>query len=250
MIVHICSMFRDSQTWKGIEINQVDRYFHQFATSMPLKLQPVFHLLEGDSQDDTAEALQDYKIDLAKQGIECNLLLGRENKTFKGVASTAHPARIKGMSNLADQLLDSIDFSQAPISEQFVLWIESDFVFFKDLIFNLLNLSINYNAVVAPLPLSKQGDNIYFYDTWAFEFADGSKWTNTKYEMNVGPFTMNSIGSCALIPADYIRHGVRFGDGAFRELCSEIKKMKGLIICDTNTHIYHPMNMIVEGRAV
>ena len=61
---------------------------------------------------------------------------------------------------------------------------------------------------------------------------------------------MSSVGSCGLIKSDLIRKGYSFNDGAFVELCRQVKENGYKIILDKKLNIYHPSNVLINGRWV
>ena len=256
IVVHICSMFKDSQHFKGFDIDQVGRFFKQVMDSKAgFVIEPHLWLLEGDSEDTTKEALIDYK-KLFEEILEeedargsVNLMLDEKNRFYRGVKSTADVKRIIGLSDLGDRLLNSVKFTGEGTHE-FVLWIESDFIYDEEFIGKLIETQLKCvggNAVVAPLPMDSRG---FFYDTWAFMTDKGEKWTNQQFVKDEGILFMKSIGSCALIPAKLIQQGCRFRKGAFPNLCKEVREAGATIICNTDLVITHPASMIVEGRAI
>jgi hypothetical protein len=246
MKIHVCSMFRDSQSWAGMDINQVERFFAQMAgLSLPQQTKLSLWLIEGDSVDNTPEKLVECGIAYGKHTniADVRLFLGEKNKHFSLVCSTTNKDRIQGLSTLADSLIKRVELED----NDYVLWIESDFIIKADTIRRLIRVAERYeNTIVAPWPMDEMGN---FYDTWAFTGVDGKKF-NPSQKGGAGLIEMSSIGSCALIPGSLIKKGCNFGFGAFPELCKRALDLGAMILCDTDNVILHPKSMVINNRAI
>ena len=246
MKIHVCSMFRDSQSWAGMDINQVERFFVQMgSSSFKQKTELHLWLIEGDSVDNTPEKLLEHKELYEKHGniAATHLFLNERNKHFSLVCSTTNKDRIQGLSTLANSLIKRVELDDS----DYVLWIESDFIIKADTIQRLIQVAERYeNTIVATWPMDEMGN---FYDTWAFMRLDGKKF-NPSQNGGVGLIEMASVGSCALIPGSLIKKGCNFGFGAFPELCKRALDLGAMILCDTDNVILHPKSMVINNRAI
>jgi glycosyltransferase involved in cell wall biosynthesis len=244
MKIVVCSMFRDSQVWCGKEINQVDRYFSQLLKqSCGFKGLNIL-ALEGNSTDNTYAKLQEYA------SIYPNINVMQEQNTFHTVVSNEDPRRITGLSKVADTLLDTVSKIEGL---DYILWLESDLIIDMSLIKDLL-FATRYtqdDCIIAPMVfIEKRGA---FYDTWGFRELDDQRWDSGHRERVAlaNPLKeMSSVGSCALISANLIKCGARFGDGAFVELCRRSRELGGKVYVDVNTKIHHPGTKLLNGRWV
>lgn len=245
MNIAVCSMFRDSQVWCGQEINQVDRYFRQLMKQTCGFKNITVVGMEGNSVDNTMEKLQEY-VDMFP-----NVHIYNQTNEYDTVASIENDNRLKGLSRVGDMLISKV----LQIEDlDYVLWIESDLIFDISLIKDLLFAASHYtqrDCIIAPMIyLDKKG---IFYDTWGFRELDGTRWTERHRERVAltNPLKeMSSIGSCALIDANLLRCGVRFGQGAFVELCERARHIGGKVYVDVNTKVYHPGSHNLNKRWV
>lgn len=228
--INVVSLFRDSEEWHNIKISQVSKYFKGLQ-SQNYKLKYI--CLEGDSKDNTYSELlkyqQTYDVSIIRQ----------YNDSYNEVKSTVDPNRIKGLSKIGNVALDEA----AKYPADYVLWIESDLIISQDFIQSLLKHSTQ-NTIVFPIAVYQSKDILY--DTWATRTFDGSK-----VSVDMGQLEVYSAGSAALIPFHFIQKGLRFGDGAFVELCEKARNKYGAcLILDTNTKVRHPDNFFVKGRLI
>ncbi len=245
MNIAVCSLFRDSQVWCGREINQVDRYFKQLVKQTYGFKNLTIVAMEGNSDDNTMEKLQGYS------ELFPNIYIYNQTNEYDVVASVENDARLKGLSQVADILLGKV----VQIKDlDYVLWVESDLIFDISLVKDLVFAANHYterNCIIAPMVyLENRG---IFYDTWGFRELDGTRWTEKHRERVAlaNPLKeMASIGSCALIDADLLRCGVRFGQGAFVELCDRARKLGGKVYVDVNTKVQHPGQANLNRRWV
>jgi len=240
MQIDICSLFRDSQRWHGRVINQVDRYFEQFARlSKEHNLQ--FHLLEGNSADDTYAKLEEYKN-------KYNINLYKQEVKGSEVESTASELRLANLSSIANIVLNS-----ALEKAQIVLWIESDLIHDEQLIPQLLKFietdKWQNSLGIAPIPII--GDVLY--DNWAFKDSQGryypSSAPSSYFDPRRGYIELQGFGCCALLnPENMRKHGIYFGKNCFRSLCDQGVKAGLKLWCDPRLFIRHPDSELVVSR--
>jgi len=229
--IGIGSLFRDSQQWCGIHINQVDRYFQQIEQQTCS--QPLICILEGHSVDDTRMVLQAYA-----NRMNNVLLLSCEQQCSTTVQSTTNQQRISYLSTIANRVLNELKDRC-----QYIAWIESDLIIEPNVIEDLLTtLKETEAAIVAPLVfLQEKNSTERFYDTWGFVDSEDKPWASASLIPQQRIVRMSSVGSCAVMDANFLcNNNISFGTGAFRELCSSVRKHKGLICVDTNVKVFHP----------
>lgn len=260
--VAVCSMFRDSQVFHGNILDQCGRFFREMdaqAETAGVELQ--YFLVEGDSTDNTLEALLSHCC--RRDAVILNAQVGGPPPSASGGNK-----RRELMSRAGNVSLNAAVASGADL----IFWMESDLIPTHDMMNNLLvsafKLDWSKTLAVAPVPvifLRKPGfqnaRQDMFYDGWAFERADGRRWDaegvwngNWEKGFKTWPGTymkMNSIGSCAVLNAVALReHQIDFGSGCFPELCKRSRDNGYDIYCDTTLRVYHPSTACVEGRWV
>lgn len=243
-------MFRDSQMWHMHPTHQVDLFFKNILEQEGIVREDlVFFLLEGDSLDDTWPTLLHYR----RINPDLDIRLFRKSVPGPGVKSVVMKERFDNLSEIGNTIV-------RPAREEcdLILWCESDLLPPKNLLHELLKATEqewwNDTLAVAPIPvINCYGSHKLMYDSWGFVDIDGKQYHNSPPEV----FTkgkpkylpMNSIGSCAILNGKRMREfGLDFGTYCFRALC-DAGREKGLkIFADTELIIYHPGNLIVEGR--
>lgn len=251
MKIAVCSMFRDSQRWCGVAINQVDKYFQQMAKD-PLFDICDFYLYENNSLDNTKEILRLYADKYSNVYLTCD---NWQVSSISAVESIASQTRIKYLSVMANTLLSNVNMSGKYYD--YLLWIESDIIQ-DNIIQKLVSSNVNARAeILAPLPLINLNDEMLFYDTWGFTIRVGYGLQQTypyfveESNRDKQYVEMETVGTCALIKYSLIKSGLNFGGGAFRALCSRLNTISGSrIICDTTIKVYHPSTIEINGRYV
>lgn len=240
-------MFRDSQVWHGRNINQVDKFFEHWEAQKYVKLRYV--LLEGDSKDDTFDALLGWQQRLGSHKV---FLTKRDVGGSAPDSSGSVADRYRCLSEAGNACLHAGLAAGTPL----MVWAESDLAvkpMFMDCLLEITWKSWWADALaVAPVTDIRLNGRQAFYDTWAFEGIDGETWGNhgsspADYDVRYRP--MRSIGSLALLNAGAAReHRLDFGTKCFRGLC-EAGRAVGLdVYCDTWLHVTHPSNECVAGR--
>lgn len=251
--IAICSMFRDSQMWHGVQISQFDRFIRQMMEQEKDNEGKTFgyYLVEGNSKDDTWDRLKG----LSEANEDVHVF--KHDIAGSDVASIVSEARFKNLSEVANVALRAARDSGA----KKVLWVESDFILPTDIIRNLHHTeqtsSVYWDVTlgVAPVPVFLQSGKLSFYDTWAFEGQNGQKWANGELPdlcaVNEKFRPMKSVGSCMLMNGDNLRrHNLDFGDGCFPALCAAGKKAGLLIDCDITLNVFHPCSKNINGRLI
>lgn len=100
------------------------------------------------------------------------------------------------------------------------------------------HLQIQMDGKPAPLPL--------FYDTWGYRSA-GARFTSVPPYSPVyladDPFRLDTVGSVALIKAEWLRLGARMENNGFVGLCERIGLMGGEVWCDPRVIINQPLEL-------
>lgn len=242
-------MFRDSETWQGRYIGQVNRFFDQMVRqqgSGVSQSQLKFFLVEGNSRDDTRAKLGEWKDILGDR-----VTILDHEVHGSAVSSIESEARFRNLSAVGNTALRAARDSGC----KYILWVESDFIVPHDLLARLLETASPWTLAMAPVPVFYQNGRKQFYDTWAFRGAGGQRWTNDDLPSLLGGslrfLPMSSIGSCALLNGDSLReYNLDFGEGCFPELCRRGREHGLLVQCDLTLEIEHPCSVNLNGRLV
>lgn len=100
-------------------------------------------------------------------------------------------------------------------------------------------------AALAPMIWIPNGEQLRFYDIWAFRYQDCMfpAYPPAWYSQRFGetPFEIDSAGSVILFRMSYIKEGARLSEEtAVVGMCEQIREMGGKIYCDPETHVIHP----------
>jgi hypothetical protein len=246
--IAVCSMFRDSQTWCGRRIGQVDRFFDQLLRQQGVDAGRLsFFLVEGNSADDTWARLADWRAVLGPD----RMTLLKHDVTGSAVASVESQARFRNLSAVGNTALRAARDSGA----KYVLWLESDFLIPGDLVARLLGSAGPGFFCVAPVPVFYKDGRKQFYDTWAFEGPNGQRWGNHDLDRLLGVRAqlrpMRSVGSCVLLDGDLMREfSLDCGEGCLPALCRAAGGRHLPIQCDLTLEIEHPCTVNLNGRLV
>ena len=159
--------------------------------------------------------------------------------------------RIERLSRAGDALLSTVE------DEDYVLWYESDLFTPDDLVERLAAVDA---AVVGGWPLLSHDpkkslgirtqkrmylDEAIFYDTWGYRQGGVRFGNRPPYHecYQPEPFRLDSVGSVALIKADYIRRGARMNGGGMVGLCESIRGLGGEVWCDPRVPIVQPTEL-------
>lgn len=252
--VAVAAMFRDSQVWHGRRIDQVDRFFQQIeANAAAAGVSVEYHLVEGNSTDDTWAALCDHQYRYSPR-----TSLYRHVVQGSDVASVVSETRFANLSAVGNVALRGAKGSGAP----FVFWVESDFVLEDDVLARLLDAPRQQPASwdtalgVCPVPVLQQGGGAIFYDVWAFEGPAGETWGNHDLARLVSPAfgryrPLRTAGSAMLMNGDTLRaYGLDFGTGCFPALCRAAYDRGLWLDLDQHVYVRHPSAALVAGRWV
>jgi hypothetical protein len=249
--IAVCAMFRDSMQWHGRRIDQVGAFFRNWEGQARLAgVVPTYHLLEGDSRDDTRAVLQDWAARLG----------GRVRLTFHDVGG--RPPSSDGGDDRRKVLAAAGNVCLASALDgggKLLLWTESDLLPTPPLLPGLLEAAAGPDwdkvAAVAPVALIDVNGFTAFYDGWAFEGIHGEKWgmqgvpALKRWPARYRP--MRAIGSCALLNADVLReNNIDFGVGCFPALCQAGRDAGAAVYCDVSLDIYHPSEAFLGDRWV
>lgn len=254
-MIAVCGYFRDSQTWNGVFINQVNKFFSFIRNQQNINKDDLeFFLLEGGSKDDTYKVLSEYGF-ASKLFSNKSIQIFQQEEENTNVASVVSEDRFKKLSKIGNKVLNAAKKSD----NKYIFWMESDLIPPQNLLTELLSYTRenqwNKTLAIAPIPTFDWNGQHQFYDTWAFEGSKGEKWNNLDlfklitYKDRLRP--MNSIGSCALINAELLRkYDIDFGEGCFPELCKQGRQYGLNIYCDVGLKIAHPSNSYLNGRMI
>jgi len=251
----ICTMFRDSMLWKHHQINQVERFFRQMKEQ---SVQCDIYAIEGDSQDNTYEALR-YVADSTP-----NLNLIKFDMGNSPVTSDAAPKRYQELAALGNHMLEHVAGKY-----RYMLWIESDLIITnKRLVETLLREMKRNWRVGAMAPMIYIQNNAFrdarqstepneldnlptiFYDSWGFESRLCNFRQVTPYDRPTGIIEASSVGSCVISDLDFVnKKGINFGaNGCFKGFCSAIIEHGKLVKVNTDIYVLHPGEIQVRGR--
>lgn len=205
--VLICSLFKDSEKYLDRFLNSLG-YNIDYIYSNENKIEIELCFIEGSSKDDTLKILKkfcrnikekyDIKYTLEKNDINHSL------ERFDKLAILRNMLIKLGLKNKHD----------------YVLFIDSDIIFDKDLIIKLVNsIEKNRADVIAPLITIEKFrtfDNDYFYDQLAYIDKNGKNLThyfpyipienNNEIEIKKiiykEPIDMQSVGACYLAKSE------------------------------------------------
>ncbi len=249
--VAVCAMFRDSQSWHGLPINQVNLFFDRMAEQeRDAGVRLSYFLLEGDAKDNTREVLEQRAAELPGR-----VTLITHNVGGRAPASIASQDRFLALSAVGNACLKPAVASGADL----IFWMESDLIPSPGMLAGLLEATgesdWNQTLGVAPLALIEPHGQSLFYDTWAFEGENGEKWDNyslkalATYPHRYRP--MRAVGSSVLLNGKALReHNLDFGTGCFPALCEAGRAAGYGIYCDTKLEVRHPCNVFLASRWV
>lgn len=267
--IAICSLFKDSVSWHGIKTDQVNKFFENINTqkqNLNENFDIFINVLENNSTDDTEKHIRANQ----KKYKNVNFLKLSDSLCTGEVRSVATKERINALGFLANLLFS---FTKN-FNSDYILWTESDLIFpQKDTINQLVEKMESDKSISAISPvifidtiITKKGfacdenhkllkGNKYFYDTWAYENKNTSKWTNyppynIEYAITRERYIeMNSVGSCCLFRTSDVKD-ISFDNDAFKGICSKIISNGGKIFLDKELEIMHPTNYYIKERLI
>ena len=159
--------------------------------------------------------------------------------------------RIERLSKAGDVLLSAVE------DEDYVLWYESDLFTPDDLVDRLAAVdaaAVGGWPILSHDPAKSLGirtqkrmylDEPIFYDTWGYRQGGKRFGNRLPYHdcYKTEPFALDSVGSVALIKADFIRRGARMNGGGMVGLCESIRELGGEIWCDPRVPIVQPTEL-------
>lgn len=244
--ISVCSMFRDSNNWHGININQVDSYFSNLRKQSKLNnISFKFHCLEGDSKDNTLQTLEQYQ-----KYYDVNII--KYDIGGSAPSSCGSNERRKLLSDVGNRCLHSALKDDTDL----IFWMESDLIPINNMLGQLLKSisKVNWDqtGLIAPTAVIKLKNIECFYDGWAYEGINGEKWSVgdlEKFTNQPELIEMNAIGCAALINANNLRkYNIDFQDGCFPRMCELIRQNNLKVYCQTNCFIQHPSQVNVAER--
>jgi hypothetical protein len=231
MNVTLCSAFRNSMSY-------LQRYFDQ-ASSLNAALLAQGHDLylvigEGDSTDDTQQALLDYM-----ESPDLDVVLVDVAHGGPEYGSLVHAERFRQLAAVWNVL-----FGYIPPKADAVLVIESDLIWEPATMLALLDDLEHVGAVSPMVMLKREGfPPDYFYDTWAF-------WRNGVQIRPMPPYfdgldddsdlhEVDSAGSCMAMLGDVARRVTWPEEDVFRGLCRQVREGGDHIYLDTRLKVTH-----------
>jgi hypothetical protein len=240
-------MFRDSQSFHNITLNQVQRFFKQISGQKLLDGITINNIfcVYTQSNDNTLECLKQEK-NIGRFNIQ---ILEYDNE-YKSVSSVDNKDRLAGLAKCGNYGLE-----KARVDCDYLFLIESDLIVYDYfLLFKLYKSfsEVENLACVSPL-IFLDINHDCFYDTLCFKNLDGSQWTNHKpWSPNLNKYIkyvdMSCVGSCSLINQEVLSKGINFGDNGYLTLCKQIIDLKKKIVVNKECRIYHPSNNSICGR--
>lgn len=195
-----------------------------------------FYLGEGDSLDNTWSELNHWA-DEDERVVPVKRNTGRPR-----LYHDPRPERMKTLATTGNAVWGRI---ARDAWGDYALMLESDLVYTPDLLSRLITRIPDEAAALAPMIWLAVGDNIRFYDIWAFR-RDGQTfpaYPAAWYAQHLGeqPLEIDSAGSVILFRMSYIRAGARLSEEtAIVGMCDQIGAAGGKIYCDPETHVIHP----------
>lgn len=224
MTVNLTSIFRDS-------VEYVDRYFEQVAKlEAHLGEEVRLVLAEGDSTDDTYEAISEHLVDHAN-GDE---LLKVDHGGPK-YGSVDNPDRWARIAMVCNRVMEAASAYLGP-----KIYVESDLIWTPQTMEQLLE---DLAVVPAVAPLSMRHGS--FYDIWGHRGLDGERFQSAPPyhpSINGAPLVeIGSAGSCVVMREEVARVA-RFGEldcivGLGRDIRYNAKASLWL---DTRVQVEHP----------
>lgn len=234
--VCICSIFRDSISRNN---NELQRYFERLEGLDYKKEDLFFSFVEGDSKDNTLQALQAWSMSFNEQ----NCIIDKLDSNLPHYGSVVNAERFKILTEVANRTLDNAIDKWDDI--EWFLWLESDLIFEPNLINKLIESADNLNTkFIAPM-IFNWSSKEWFYDTYAFiEYETKEQFFNGyPYHPSFKnqPLKMHSVGSTMLIHSDIIKAGARWHDErAIIDLCNDARNAGFDIWTDPSIIVYHP----------
>lgn len=237
-MINVCSMFKNSQNWAGLYINQVDRYFFQMGYQTIGKDNLQLILSEGGSTDDTRNAIESYQ---EKFNIR---LLKDDGLAVQSSVDSA--ARFSKLASITDSLFNT----SKEYDSEYTLLVESDIIIGSDLIENLIAEFNNRPraGIIAPVVLL-EGNNI-FYDTCGFIDINGRNFTHHQVLPPNSLINVMSVGSCALIKSSLIHDGLNLGGQGWQTMNKQIIDRGFECLISTGNFVLHPGKHYINGRWV
>lgn len=227
--VALCSIFRNSTKY-------IDKYFEQISR-LKIMLEEEdknlrLYLGYGDSTDGTGELLHEacihrfsaVLIDVSHGGPE----FGPE----------VNATRFKQLAYCGNKVLEHL-----PLDTAQVIWVESDLVWYPNVLTRLLRLLDEYSAA-CPM-IFDAGGLSKFYDTWAFRIHGIPFTKDFPHHRHLmsnygGIHHLDSGGSCMAIRGE-VAHHVRFtNDEVFVGLSKQIWDQGGTLVLDSGCYVTHP----------
>lgn len=214
--VAVYSLFRDDST------SYIDRYFANINIIDYPKHLLRFYLVEGDSKTDVTYSHLVYWA--LKQNLDVWVF---QYNTGVPRRVNNRTVRLQALSDTANKALDEI--AKDKWADK-VLLLESDILFEPDFLRKLVDKN---KKVIAPTIKLVYKNKEFFYDLWAFVYANGQRITQTPKEMGSGKLIeMASVGSVVLFDAERVYKGFRFGPRAIKGV--------GKGWWDTSIEVIHP----------
>ena len=185
-------------------------------------------MVEGDSVDETPGMLG------AWAGHDERVKIVTHNAGLPRYASIANADRFLVMASVINAGIDVADL----LWSDYVMTLPADIQIEPDL---AKRLTAWNRDIIAPM-VWMDG---WFYDTWAFRYADGGRlgaerdrWE--KEDKPQEPFEMGSVGGTNMISAAVLRAGCRYTkDAVDMGLCAWARELGFHVWADPTTHVIH-----------
>jgi len=220
-MIAICSLFRDNA-------DDVKRVFANRERWQYPQDQLLHVCVEGDSQDDTYDAL-------CKMKAKHRVIVAQYHCGRPRFPSVIEPERLSVLAKTSNVALD-IAMAEKP---SHIMWLDSDVTTQDQLLPILLEAE---RDLVAPMFYFER--SIFFRDTWGYRNPDGSEYTNrppfaANYDRKK-PFEASSVG-LPLFRASVAEAGARFTEEEeMVGFCRSARALGFKIFCHPHVYAEHP----------
>jgi predicted SAM-dependent methyltransferase len=219
------SLFRDSSQ------EYIQQYLKR-ARALSKKHKVDFFLVEGDSVNDTHDALKKQTSRSKKK-----FRVFKSDSGLPHMGSTVHDIRFKCLTRTANPILDVV----AEGDYDYFWFIDSDLLYKKDILDNLIALNLD---VAAPLFMAAEA----FYDIWGYRHQNGaSVGPHLDWIDGLNPIRLSSAGGCVLFRHEYLKRGARMTmTESIVGLCKECAERGAKIWMTPKDVVWHPVGGAVN----
>jgi len=234
MNIAIGSAFRSSTHYLPRYFSQVSQLKQLVAGKHSVRVIAV----EGDSQDDTRNALCRFA---GTFGVNIEVRVFNHGQPWFG--STEAPERMYHLSGVGNAILDGVK-----AEDDVLVYVESDLLWDAPTIATLVECAhVQWRGYDIVSPLIFAGE--CFYDVYAFRGLDGERFAPFKpYHKSMHEYfwtEVSSVGSCLVMRADVARgtehkQAIRMVRGALPEFCTNARLEGYRIGVNPLLRVHHP----------